>query len=120
MGNTLRVSHILLKVKDLEKAEAFYTRVMGMEVVTRETRANGQPLVVMGQGVGLTPSEDPQTTKSHDHIGIRIENADVLIAALQKAGVPIADGPKKGQYGTSVYFLDPDGNRLECHDADRR
>ena len=117
MGNCMRVSHICIKVKDLEKAEAFYTGVLGMEVVSRET-LNGMPLVVLGQGIGLNLCDEPHLS-SFDHIGIRVESIDIVVEALKKAGVPIISGPKKSVYGTNLYFRDPDDNRIECHDADR-
>ena len=33
-----KVGHVVLKVRDLKRAEAFYTEVLGMEVVMRLDR----------------------------------------------------------------------------------
>lgn len=36
-----KVGHVVLKVRDLPKAEAFYTEALGFEVVTRFDRPRG-------------------------------------------------------------------------------
>jgi len=118
MGNILRVSHLCLKVSDINKAKAFYTGILGMTVASEGT-LNGQPLVVLSGGLGLNECKRLPEPCSFDHIGLRVENMQSLISLLADHHIPIVRGPQVSPYGTSIYFQDPDGYLLECHDADR-
>jgi catechol 2,3-dioxygenase-like lactoylglutathione lyase family enzyme len=112
------ISHILLHCSDLAKAEAFYAGVLGMEVKERSRLADGRPLVVLRQGLGLTVGSLPAGgVRDFDHLAFRATDVDGLAWRLREAGVPVVDGPKATGYGRSVYFLDPDGRKIECHTA---
>lgn len=112
------ISHILLQVSDLAKAEAFYVGTLGMEVKERSSLGDGRPLVVLRQGLGLTVGTLPaDAARDFDHLAFRATDVDALARRLREAGVTVVDGPKATGYGRSVYFLDPDGRRIECHTA---
>jgi catechol 2,3-dioxygenase-like lactoylglutathione lyase family enzyme len=54
---------------------------------------------------------------SFDHVAFRCPNGiDAVVQCLEAAGVPY-EAPRRTPYGLSVYFRDPDGNRIECHDS---
>ena len=114
----IKISHLCLKVANVDRSEQFYAGVLGMTVVSRDVM-NGKPLVVMGEGLGLAEARESDYV-SHDHIGLRVDSVEKVIIALKEAEIPIVSGPKESPYGMSVYFYDPDGNRLECHDKDRQ
>ena len=114
-----RIDHIVLTVRDVEAAVAFYARVLGMEPVTfaggRRARAFGQQkinLQTLGQEVrnfaGIGSGDLCLVTEW--------PVADVL-ARLKEENVEVVEGPvaKSGALGpiTSVYFNDPDGNLIE-------
>jgi catechol 2,3-dioxygenase-like lactoylglutathione lyase family enzyme len=40
---------------------------------------------------------------------------DAAVSLLRRAAVPIVRGPVQRGLGWSVYFLDPDGTKLELH-----
>ncbi len=112
------ISHILLQVSDLAKAEAFYVGTLGMEVKERSSLGDGRPLVVLRQGLGLTVATLPAGTAcDFDHLAFAASDVDALAWRLREHGVTIVDGPKATGYGRSVYFLDPDGRKIECHTA---
>lgn len=112
------ISHILLQFTDLGKAEAFYVGILGMEVKERSSLADGRPLVVLRQGLGLTVGTVPADgARDFDHLAFRASDVDALAWRLRDRGVTIVDGPRATGYGRSVYFLDPDGRRIECHTA---
>jgi len=112
------ISHILLQVTDLGRAEAFYVGTLGMEVKERSSLGDGRPLVVLREGLGLTPGTIPVgSARDFDHLAFKAADVDALAWRLREAGVQVVDGPKATGYGRSVYFLDPDGRKIECHTA---
>ena len=112
------ISHILLQVSDLAGAEAFYVGILGMEVKERSSLRDGRPLVVLREGLGLTLGTIPVgAARDFDHLAFKAADVDALAWRLREAGVQVVDGPKATAYGRSVYFLDPDGRKIECHTA---
>lgn len=112
------VSHLLLQSNDLERLVAFYTDVVGFHLRDRIAFGDGRPLVRLQEGMGLTvlPESRSETGQAVEHIAFQVPAIEPLLASLEEHDVPIDDGPKETGYGTSVYFFDPDGNRIECHD----
>jgi len=114
-----RIDHIVLTVRDIERAVAFYTRVLGLEAVTfgdgrRALRFGNQKINLQTLGM---------ETRNHAVIGsgdlclITEWSPQKVIAHLKAEGVEIDEGPveRAGALGpmTSVYFNDPDGNLVE-------
>lgn len=111
------VSHLLLQTTDIERAKQFYTDVVGFHV-REETTFGDRPLVLLEEMMGLTelPESRAESGQAVEHIAFEVPEIDDLVASLRANDVTIDDGPKSTSYGTSVYFFDPDGNRIECHD----
>ncbi len=122
MAEIQRVSHLLLQTNDLARAEQFYVGLLGFHVRERSTFRDGRPLVVLQEGLGLTElSEEGRHARNEqgqslEHVAFKIADVAALERDLRAAGVTIYDGPKPTYYGTSIYFLDPDGVHIECHD----
>ena len=60
--------------------------------------------------------EDPATPWWVKHIAFETDSMEKLVAAkarLEKHGVQVL-GPKNHDFCQSIYFMDPDGHRLEC------
>jgi len=118
MADTGSVSHLLLQATDLDRLVEFYTEVVGFHVNERSTFGDGRPLVILEERMGLT--ELPETRagagQAVEHIAFQVPDIDELVESLEEHDVTIDDGPKETSYGMSVYFFDPDGNRIECHD----
>ncbi len=114
-----RIDHVVLTVRDIERAVAFYTRVLKMEAVSF---AGGRRALKFGQqkinlqtlgmetrnfaGIGsgdlcLITDWPPEQVVAH----IKAENVEILEGPVEKSG---ALGPI-----VSVYFNDPDGNLVE-------
>jgi len=120
-----RIDHVVLNVRDVELAAAWYQRVLGME---REVFGPDQRTALKfgGQKINLRPvSADPRAwvTGASDAPGaadlcfITAVGPEDTIAQLHDFGVAIVAGPvpRTGALGAmrSVYCRDPDGNLIE-------
>jgi catechol 2,3-dioxygenase-like lactoylglutathione lyase family enzyme len=117
-----RLDHLVLTVADIERACAFYTKVLGMEVVTF---GEGRTALRFGeQKINLHPADnipglvaDRPTPGSGDLCFISETPLAEVVAHLEKCGVPIIAGPvpRAGAIGTilSVYIRVPDQNLVE-------
>ena len=117
-----RLDHLVLTVRDIAATCAFYTQVLGMEVVTfgggRKALAFGQHKFNLHEaGREFEPKADKPTPGSADLCLIAQDPLDDVIAHLNACAVPILEGPveRTGALGPilSVYFRDPDMNLIE-------
>ena len=117
-----RFDHIVLTVQDIEKTCEFYTRVLGMEVVTfaggRKALQFGQQKINLHQaGKEFEPKALRPTPGSADICFITSVPIAQVIEHLQAQAIEIEEGPveRTGAVGTleSVYLRDPDNNLLE-------
>jgi catechol 2,3-dioxygenase-like lactoylglutathione lyase family enzyme len=124
------IDHVVLVVRDLERALAFYRDVLGCRVLREAEWRRGEarfPSVAVGPdqmlnlhraGTPIAPeAANPQAASEDLCFVAGVPIADVL-ARLAAHGVPVEIGPVprvggRGVMGTSVYFRDPDGNLLE-------
>lgn len=117
-----RLDHLVLTVADIERTCAFYTRVLGMEVVHF---GEGRTALRFGtQKINLHPADnipglvaDKPTPGSGDLCFISEVPLGEIVAHLERCGVSIVagPGPRAGAVGTiqSVYIRDPDRNLVE-------
>ena len=120
--NIDRIDHVVMTVRDLDRTCDFYTRLLGMRVVTfaggRKALAFGrQKINLHVAGREFEPKAAHPTPGSLDLCLITTDTLDQVIAQLAASGVPIVEGPvaKTGATGPirSVYFRDPDDNLIE-------
>ena len=120
--NIERLDHLVLTVADIDRTCAFYTRVLGMEVVHF---GEGRTALKFGQQkINLHPAyripglvADKPTPGSGDLCFITMVPLNEVVTHLETCGVPIVagPGPRAGAIGTiqSVYIRDPDQNLVE-------
>lgn len=117
------IDHVALNVRNLDKAMAFYTGVLGLEISARENQKPGMEffldcgtsLVGLIQAKEQTPEHFFQNEGvGANHFSFRIHSAifDETVEKLKAAGVAILFF-KKREKSWSLYFCDPDGNKLE-------
>ena len=118
------VGHVVLKVRDLERAAAFYRDVIGLTEVARlpqmkmaffsATGANHHDLAVLE--VGRDAAAPARAAVGLYHvalkIGDRLEDLRAAKAHLEAHGVQIL-GIRDHRVSQSIYLNDPDGNGLE-------
>jgi catechol 2,3-dioxygenase-like lactoylglutathione lyase family enzyme len=116
------LDHLVLTVRDLDAALAFYTSVLGMTAVTfgdgRHALAFGaQKINLHEAGREFEPKAAAPTPGSADLCFLTAEPLDAVLEHLRRAGVPVVEGPvpRTGATGPirSVYVRDPDGNLIE-------
>jgi catechol 2,3-dioxygenase-like lactoylglutathione lyase family enzyme len=117
-----RLDHIVLTVADLDKTIAFYTDVLGMDLVTfqagRKALSFGRSKINLHQaGHSFSPHAGSPTPGSEDFCLIVDGSLDDVMEDLARHGVAIEEGPveRTGATGTirSVYVRDPDQNLVE-------
>ena len=122
-----RLDHLVLTVADIDATCDFYTRVLGMTVVTfgenrRALTFGAQKINLHRQGREFEPKAHRPTPGSADLCliaGVPLADAEAHIRA---AGVDIVEGPVRRTGATgpiwSVYFRDPDLNLIEVSSYD--
>ena len=117
------IDHAAISVKDLEASLKFYTEVLGLKISQREYQKPGiEYFLDCGESlIGLLQG-DPGGEKHFlqdsglggNHVSFRVPTKDFDAAAeeLKRRKVTITF-EKKRERSWSVYFLDPDGNKLE-------
>jgi peroxiredoxin/catechol 2,3-dioxygenase-like lactoylglutathione lyase family enzyme len=116
------LDHCVIHVSDWDRANAFYTTVMGAELIACPVgfayRFGDRQLNVHGPGV--KPAEVARLPVAPGNSDLCFEWRGPIadaVSHLERCGVAIERGPMqrfgaKGP-GTSVYFRDPDGSLME-------
>ena len=116
------LNHAVLFVTDVDRSERFYREVMGMETVTRESRANAAFLRLPRSGnhhdlglFGIGGDTGPRRRGvGLYHLAWQVDTIDELVAARDTV---VAAGAHTGEssHGAtkSIYGADPDGNEFE-------
>jgi len=118
-----RLDHYGLEVRDLRRAEQFYTAVLGFTVVARFgdqvlMECGGQNLALFGVRRPPLTDEERGALIGHPlgkgHHAFKVGRGDFAQAkaTLAAAGVESAPIIDWGDHDC-MYFLDPDGNLLE-------
>jgi catechol-2,3-dioxygenase len=119
MARINKVGHVVLNVKDVEASAKFYTEALGMEVMRlREGNAAFLSFGTQHHDIALfkAPEGAERGQLGLNHIALQIDGGETELRQLY--GRLIQHGTKV-DYTTdhgmthSVYFFDPDGNRLE-------
>ena len=125
----VEMDHIVLRVKDVERAIQFYTGVLGLAPHRVDEYRSGQvpfPCARVNDHTIIDlfpwPDEDPVRNgrRNLDHYCLTIEPTDMdrLSDTLRQRGVTVdsdAPGTRSGArgMGTSIYIQDWEGNRIE-------
>jgi glyoxylase I family protein len=115
----LRLDHVVLKVTDLARAEAFYRSLLGAGVERRIDK----PIVLVQLRIGeslldLVPGRSADDGENMEHFCMRVEpfDAEAITAHILACGgkpEPMRELYGADGYGWSIYFRDPDGNKVE-------
>jgi catechol 2,3-dioxygenase-like lactoylglutathione lyase family enzyme len=122
MINIDRLDHLVLTVKDIDATCTFYSKILGMQVVTfgngRKALSFGLQKINLHQhGKEFEPKAQNPTPGSADLCFITSVPLAEVMAHLRSSGIQVLEGPvrRTGAMGPiiSLYFRDPDMNLVE-------
>lgn len=117
-----KLLHTRMRVSDMEQTVAFYTNVLGLEVLERKVSPRGSHLAFLKvpnseELIELTsfpPSGPVRVQEDLVHLAFQVESLDDTIASLNAQGVKVTDGPTQTSSGSRFIFIDaPDGYEVE-------
>lgn len=117
-----KLLHTRMRVSDMEQTIAFYTEILGLEVLERKTSPRGSHLAFLQvpnsdeliELASFPPSGPVKVQEDLVHLAFQVESLDATIASLTAKGVKITDGPTQTASGSRFLFIDaPDGYEIE-------
>src|SRR5947207_8449581 len=128
-----RVDHIGIRVRDLDRALAFYQvlgfalahRAVGDDVAIIRNEHGVELNLVFNANAGDPASnilmDVPDKFPGYTHIALRVASIPATVAALKANGIRISQGPVSfGESGQiSLFVRDPDRNVIELRGRDQ-
>ncbi len=122
----MRLLHTMLRVGDLDRAIAFYTRVLGMKLLRQQDNPEYRyTLAFLGFGSNPAHAELELTYNygvthyelgtAYGHIAIGVDDIYATCEIIRQAGAQITrePGPVLGGNTLIAFVLDPDGYKIE-------
>jgi lactoylglutathione lyase len=122
----MRILHTMLRVGDLERSLAFYTDVLGMQLLRRREYPDGKFTLAF---VGFGPeSEGAAIELTHNwgtdrydlgtafgHVALEVDDAAAACAEIKRRGGTVVReaGPMKHGSTVIAFVQDPDGYKIE-------
>jgi lactoylglutathione lyase len=127
-----RMMHTMIRVYDLDKSIAFYTELLGMQLLRKEDFPEGRfTLAFVGYGpeanstvVELTHNWDQpapyEIGSGFGHLALGVRDIYGVCEALERQGAKIPRKPGPMKHGTThiAFIEDPDGYKIELIDLD--
>ena len=114
--------HTRMRVSDMDQTIAFYTGVLGLEILERKVSPRGSHLAFLKvpnseELIELTsfpPSGPVKVQEDLIHLAFQVESLDDTMASLNAKCVKVTDGPTRTSSGSRFIFIDaPDGYEIE-------
>lgn len=127
-SNNIYVSHLSLKVENIQRAKAFYQDIMGLKVLQDKGKevvltANGKtPMITLIEPSSIKPKQQRRTGLYHVAILLpdRLQ-LGLFLKNIREQSYPIIGGSNHG-VSDAIYLQDPDDNGIEVYadvDSDR-
>ena len=109
------LNHITLAVSSLDHSFDFYTQFLGMKPEAKWQ--TGAYLSASALWLCLT-ADDVKPSRDYTHIAFTIQSADYKYWEQKLRADNFKFWKQNTSEGNSIYFLDPDGHKLELHVGD--
>ncbi len=113
-----RMAHYVLRVSDMAASIDWYTKVMGMEIVHQNPMIAFMTFDDEHHRMAMVQTEveaGPKGAPGLDHVAYTLNSLEELLATYKrlKALDILPAWPINHGLTTSMYYADPDGNRVE-------
>ena len=127
----MRFLHTMLRVGNLPRSIAFYTEVLGMQLLRTTQRPEQQyDLAFLGYGGGNPEQAELELTynygvehyelgSAYGHVAIGVDDAAATCEAVRAKAAQLGGaitreaGPVKGGHTVIAFITDPDGYKIE-------
>ncbi len=112
------INHITLSIKDVETSFHFYTTILGFKPVARWPK--GAYLLAGDVWIALVLDEQTRAgpLPEYTHVAFGVSEADFEQSSARIVAAGTQIWQDNWSEGDSLYFLDPDGHKLEIHATD--
>lgn len=110
----LKIDNIMHKVSDLQKAEKFYSEVLGLEKLWADEKAQMIGFKLEQSDSEIVITSDPNMP-AFDW-SFLVEDVVVFVEDFKKQGYKIETEPVEARCGKYAVLLDPDGNKIPIID----
>ena len=122
----MRILHTMIRVGDLDKSIAFYTEILGMQLLRRSDYPEGRfTLAFVGYGSEATSAAIELTWNhgtseylrgnAYGHVALAVPDAAAACAEIKARGGKVVReaGPMKHGSTIIAFVEDPDGYKIE-------
>ena len=112
------INHITLAITDVERSFTFYTSILGFRPVAKWPA--GAYLLAGDTWIALVADQHTRQTAlpEYTHIAFSISAQDIGPLSERIRASDATIWQENWTEGDSLYFLDPDGHKLEIHASD--
>jgi catechol 2,3-dioxygenase-like lactoylglutathione lyase family enzyme len=116
------IVNVRYMVDDVDEAVAFYTKLLGFELLTSASPAfadvkRGNLRLLLAGPASSAGRPMPDGAKpgpgGWNRIHLHVDDIDAEVARLREAGVPFRNDVVTGPGGSQILLLDPSGNVVE-------
>jgi lactoylglutathione lyase len=117
-----KLLHTRYRVENLERTVSFYTRVLGLQEVSRHRSPRGSELVFLKAPqseelieICCYPASGPVVVGPDlTHLAFEVDDLERFALHAAAEGFPLSDGPTKTSSGSIIAFVDaPEGYEIE-------
>ena len=128
-ATTFRVHGVRYQCRDVSRAVAFYTTVLGFTLKHQQGEAfaavskDGLDLLLSGatsSGARPLPNGQQQEPGGWNRLVLAVDDLSKTVAALRERGATLRHEIISGPGGRQVQILDPDGNPIELFEPAHR
>jgi lactoylglutathione lyase len=123
-----KLLHTRYRVNDLEKTISFYTNILGLREVRRQTSGRGSQLVFLK---APDSEEEIEICKFDDsgpivvgpdltHLAFEVEDLDKFARHAAAKGCPLSDGPHSTNSGRIAFVDAPEGYEVELIERSKK